>query len=50
MVRCEFKFRVSDDVVIWVHNVDSERFYDFCMFLPVCFDCSFLLYRVAVLR
>jgi hypothetical protein len=50
LVSGEFWFRVSGDVAVWVHNVGFERLYDFVFCLPVCFDNSVLLYRIAVRR
>ena len=26
----ELKFKISDDILLWVHNVGNERFFDFC--------------------
>jgi hypothetical protein len=50
LVSGEFWFRVSDDMMVWVHDVGFERFYDFVFCLPVCFDNSVLLYRAVMRR
>ena len=44
----EFRFAVSDNIELWVHNFQRKRFYDFCF--SVGFGNSVLLFRMVVKR